>query len=593
MNFFIIYFCLSVITFLFSILFSYKNRDKKSNSLTVLFVGVLIATGFLVFATYSKLDIATQLMYTLFYVFDTPTMSVDFDILNNVPSELFRCYKYLLYLYCILAPLLTVGVIISFLENKIYELRSKLRTKKSVHIFSEINEKSVTLAETIKNKDNIVIICDSNDNKEFNDRLRKRKCIILRQQISDIDFSNYLGEIIVYEISENQDKNLDKTLGLIELHKNTNRNITIYIFSINIETQVILDSVDKGNLKTIIVNEIQQMVYRVLDEVPLYKNVSNNIISVLIIGAGKIGTEFLKAISWCGQMIDYKLEINIIDKNASKIEKEILFKCPQLKSPNYDINYYEVDINTTDALEVIEKYCNNTNYIIINMGNDNANLNCAVDMRRIFSRKNKKPFINLSIENTDMKKQIERLKNENGNSYNLYVFGGIEELYGRKNILNEKIEILAQKIHLNYNPKDIDLIEYYKIEYYKSSSRASALHIKYKLYSILKDETPDKKTVQKMLKNNEIRDLLAKNEHDRWCAYIRSTGYDLAPIEKVKEYKDITNHHVHHLAKLHPALVEYEKLDDVSKELSKIMGKNIDLKKSDFSIIDILLNINY
>lgn len=586
MNLFVIFFCISLFIFFISMIIAFINKNNKSKLITILLVGDLIALGFLVFMIHNDLDIVTRIIYSVFYVFDAPTMSADFDILNKVPTALLVYYKYLLYFYCVLAPILAVGVIVTFLEDKMFELFSKIRTKKTVHIFSEVNEKSVTLAETIKNKDNKIIVCDNNEKSNFIDQLAKIKAIILKKQIKNIDFSKYLGEIRIYEISDDQDKNLNQTLDLISMYKNTKQDITIYIFSTKSEAQVILDSVDKGNVKTIIINEIQQMVYRVLDEVPLYKNTKDNI-SVLVVGAGKIGSEFIKAITWCGQIVGYKLEINIIDKNAIKIEKEFSYKYPELNKPNYNINFYEADIKSIDTYQIIKEKFKDTNYIIISIGDDNDNLNCAIEMRQFFLRKNKKPIININVENSEKKKQIEVLKNEIGHSYDLHTFGDIEELYSSRNILNEKIELLAQQVHLNYNFDDINLIEYYKIEYYKNSSRASALHLKYKIYSILKDEKNPE-----ILNSEKTRELLAENEHNRWCAYIRSLGYSYASLKEVKEYKDETKHYVNHLAKLHPALVPYKELDKISKELSSLMNETIDFKKNDFNVIDALIKIN-
>ena len=40
------------------------------------------------------------------------------------------------------------------------------------------------------------------------------------------------------------------------------------------------------------------------------------------------------------------------------------------------------------------------------------------------------------------------------------------------------------------------------------------------------------------------------------------------------------------LARMHPALVDYDKLDDISKEISKVINEDIDLKDNDRKIIN-------
>ncbi len=581
---FIVFFCLSIMIFIATITFAYKGRKKQTRALWFALLGIIVATAFLVFPLYYNNDIITVFINTIFYAIKISAMSGDFDILQSAPKELFDGFKYILYLYSVLAPILAAGVIISFISNEIDEIRAMKKTNKTVHIFSEINEKSVLLAGTLKQPDNIVIFCDKVEKKEYYEQIKNKNGIILKKDITTLHLKQYLGEIRIYEISNNQDQNLNQTLDFIA--KKKNMNLTIYLFSMAEEARVILDSTEKGNIKTIVINESLQLVYQVLDEKPLYQNVKNGLISVLIVGAGKIGIEFLKTITWCGQMINYKLEIHIVDKKAETILKQLEWKYPELKKPNYEISFHEVDINTIDGKKILDNYCKNTNYIIVSLGDDNLNLNSAIALRRYFLIHHKQPFIGFMIQNKEKKNQIEVLKNERGNHYDFYPFGSIEDLYGKKNILNEKIENLAKEVHLSYNPSDKNFLEYYKIEYYKNSSRATALHIKYKLYSIFGSEEVSTEEIKTRFSKKEIRDALAKNEHERWMAYMRADGYQLALIDEVEKYEPMVHHHVYHLAKLHPGLVKFEELDSLSKKIEKVSGKKMDLKKSDYDIID-------
>ena len=110
------------------------------------------------------------------------------------------------------------------------------------------------------------------------------------------------------------------------------------------------------------------------------------------------------------------------------------------------------------------------------------------------------------------------------------------------------------------------------------------MHLKYKLYSVLKenytgDIEKDLHAFEEIIKDEEVFEELAKNEHNRWNAYMRSDGYRKASIEDVKKYIKTTNDYRHHLAKMHPAIDEYENLDEIGKNI----GKN--LKDSDRDII--------
>ena len=579
---FLLFLCLSITIFICFIVYAYLNRNKYTQATTIALLGVIISTGFLVYPLHNEIDFITNLLKTIIYAIKMPSINSSFELLKNAPKELFKLYEYLLYLYCVSAPILTAGVIISFINKILDEFRSNKKTKKNVHIFSSINEKSLILAESISNENNFIVFCSKETVDR--DRIRKINGVIINKKIKDINFKKYHSKIYIYEIDNNQEKNLNDTLSLIDKIKNNYKNIEIYIFTNDEEARIIMDSTNKYNIKTTIVDEVEQMVYKVLDDNPLFNNCINKQINTLIIGCGVIGSEFLKAITWCGQMIDYKLSSNVIDIEAQRIKKELMLKYPELIS-NYNINFYENDIKSSETFKLITDKFKDTSYIIINLGNDRFNLDIALNLRREFLRIGKMPTISLAIKDKYKLEQIQILKNEKGNEYNLYPYGDIEELYNIDTIINKHIEELAKKVHLAYDSTDTKLINYFKIEYNKKSSRATALHIKYKLFSILGDNYNNKNKIKEIFKDKAIIDKLAENEHNRWNAYIRSDGYKLASINNVKDYYPKTNHHIYHLAKLHPALVDFDELDKVSEELSKIKKEEVNLKASDYFIV--------
>ena len=60
---------------------------------------------------------------------------------------------------------------------------------------------------------------------------------------------------------------------------------------------------------------------------------------------------------------------------------------------------------------------------------------------------------------------------------------------------------------------------------------------------------------------------------------MRSDGYQSASIADVEKYREKINDTKHILAKLHPAIVEFEKLDEIEHKLNK------NFKESDIKII--------
>ena len=124
---------------------------------------------------------------------------------------------------------------------------------------------------------------------------------------------------------------------------------------------------------------------------------------------------------------------------------------------------------------------------------------------------------------------------------------------------------------------------------------AAALHIPVKLHSCgilngnqhdLTEDVADR--FEQMLKSggSEMLDRLAKVEHLRWNAFIRSEGYRNADIDTMDAYASVVGHQRDDLSKLHPCLVEWDQLDDVSAAYNHLMHAQKDFKESDRQIIN-------
>ena len=125
---YILFLLFSIILFICFVGYAYINRKKHTKATTIALAGVVIATGFLVYPLYKEIDTITNILKTIIYAIKMPSINSEFDILNNAPDKLFKIYEYLLYLYCVSAPILTVGVIISFINSIIDEFRSNRKT---------------------------------------------------------------------------------------------------------------------------------------------------------------------------------------------------------------------------------------------------------------------------------------------------------------------------------------------------------------------------------------------------------------------------------------------------------------------------------
>ncbi len=587
-----IYLIIAIIILIFTVIKAKKYIFDIKKCIPIMLLGMATALAILIFPISGEENIIGRIVFSIVYSAQTIILNENLDILNRlqIVGATNVISIGIIYIISLLMPLLTVSFLLTLIDDFTSKIKLYFTKKNNVLIFSDVNEKSISMAKALNNKNTTIIFANykKEEHKQFNQAIKNVKGVKVSSLLENVNVKRIKSNSInLCIISEDENNNLGLTLKLIEKNKLSNKKIKIYSILNDEMSRVILDSTDKGNIQLEIVNEIERTILQLLQNKPIYLNAKNNEINVLIIGCGKVGKQFLKTITWCGQIIGYSLNINVIDINANKIKETIEKECPEL-IPNYNYNFIEADINSKEALEELNKL-KNINYAVVTLNTDEINIKEAIFLRRYFlyqdkENYNNKPIINIWIKNEEKNKQVSILKDEKKAQYDLNAFGSNSEIYYKYPIINSEMEKTAQKIHLSYDPEDTELKNYYKTEYNIKSSRATAMHLKYKLYSVLKenytgDIEKDLHAFEEIIKDEEVFEELAKNEHNRWNAYMRSDGYRKASIEDVKKYIKTTNDYRHHLAKMHPAIDEYENLDEIGKNI----GKN--LKDSDRDII--------
>ena len=588
-------FILALVTLLIALFWYIYNlfrKNKLKHTVGVLLAFCVVAMCFLVYPLMNGYhNVFLRILASFVYATRCIRMGQSLDLLSSLNlSNIYGLLSFLLmgFLF-VLMPILTASFIISFLDNFFARIYLSLLKHKEIHVFSEVNEKSLLLYKKLElDKNNKIVFTNVLDRKNI---INKAFCI--KDSINNIPFYRNDLKITFYLISEDEEQNLDYALELIDKYKDKN-NIKMNIITNQDLVATILDSTDKGKINVEIIHEKERTIFHLLEKTPLFLNSINKTISLLIVGCGNVGLEFLKDATWCSMMIDYKLKILVIDKNADSIKEKIDVEMPDFLK-HYNISFINADIESKESIDALLKN-SDVNYVLVSMDSDDKNINTSIFLRRFYLRNfQREPIINLWISNEYKKKQISAITNEKKLSYNINAFGSTEDLYLSYNLINSNLEKLAKQIHLFYDSSDKEFIRYNKLEYNKRSSRASALHIIYKLYSVLGNEYTDdiNKNIKLFKKkySKKIENLLSENEHDRWNAYMRSIGYVPSTIKEVKEYYSRTNHYIDYLSRRHPALVEYNKLDSISKELSKIIKKKIDLIESDRSIVENIQNI--
>lgn len=559
------------------------KKSKKIKPIYILLAGALIATFIIMLYVDFKPPVHgkhTTIFLALFHSIQVLLLGYDFEFLYetiNITAEHSAfAYFYISALF-LLAPIYTFSFVLSFFERFTSYLKYLWYRNRDIYIFSELSEKSLELARSIRKKFSGSVIAFANVFDESSETIfdlkeesRKIKALHFKKDISDMGlmFHSKNTKATFFTIGESEPKNFEEALAIIH-NFNRRENTELYVFSNSKEGQLLLDSVKKGCIKARRINEDRQLAYSMLINNPITENYTeiegNKVISTLIVGFGGYGSELTKALLWCGQLPDYIPEINVIDRNPLA-ESFFTAECPEIMQLNnntefgearYSLNFYNgIDVHSNEFCKTVSSL-RNTSVVYVSLGNDELNIETAVNLRVLFERIGLYPVIR-TIVYSEIKYQMlnkSALTYHHGNSYDIEIIGTIKDRFTFDKITNIELELAALKCHLQWadTPEAIEeeTKRFYEYEYFRSSSIASAIHKNYRSEKYTEDE-------------------IFVAEHMRWNAYMRTEGYIFSGSCEKSSRND--------RAKMHNNLHRFGLLDDesIAKDRRVVMtgGKN-------------------
>lgn len=581
---------LSILVLIIGFIIVRLKIKKQQNFMGIILIAIYVSASILTYPIFEgEGDLVLGIVNALFFVLQACFFNISLPTVQTMEvGNLF--IQLLLSLELISLPILAAGTVFEILQVYFGRIKMMFMKGHDIHIFSEINDKSIKMTEFIEKDypNDKIVFCNSKNTDQL--PLSKKGKVFIKEDITNLKIKFGTKQVRFYVMEEQEEKVLEKTVKLVEQYKK--HKCEILCFTSNEENKMILDELDKEKAVVNIIDEVQNEIYHLLISNPLYANAKENKIKVLIVGLGNVGKEALKSILWCGQMPKYTLEINAVEKDEEKV-KQLIYECPEIFKfkEEYNLEYCIKDIRNIETNFNLQEQIKGTTYAIIATGNEENNIKIARNLKRFFIKNGNEPEIFASMQESVKKEQIRN----STNPFAIKTFGDYKETYDfiQK---NSKLETMAIKLHLTYNPEDKELIEYNKIEYNKKSSRATALHIAYKLYPYVNKDTNGnilEGEIEKILNDEKILLEIAESEHKRWLAYLRTEGYELATKEVASRYFEKTNKIREHFLRLHPALTNWENLDEVKKLISRVDGKpERDLKQSTInSVVEILKSL--
>ncbi len=678
-------------------LWRYHWNSKRNNYRIYFFAGFLLLSVFLLEIAYtvglnqgSDAKKAAEIFSGTFQFF---SLDADYAAMVQCGPCAFQGWGVIVYyvlfcIYTVVVPIAGGCFIMQFLCTLVPRARLILNPGKTKFVFSELNERSIVLAEDIARlswelkkkkttcnvegidpsygswlKSACMIFTDAYTDKESEvssellDRAKRIGAICLKDDIQERSFysiypwlfaygkgerSRNRKKIVYFLMDEKEENNMVTAVSLLsdkrELWKRTvfgkrsrirrTDNMEMYVFTRNEEAPSIIENAFLHNCeqylgdgnhtmiadcdKNIIVktiNEYRNLVYEeIFDDRALYdylvsedrsqggtedslvklnlwykwlayyrENVeklqNDKTFQVAIFGGGRIGKEFYKAISWCGQMPAsskpaqageknreiypaFDLRISVLAENAKDFERELRLEMPELFKNDDTSHCFQTTTfgigtvgssNSSEEFEqvFVESGAVNASVILIAFGNDDMNLRAArwVERKIKSERKNAAPVtIFYVIENdalckvlkTEDKERNNEEKNGAGDkkgqqSCALRVCGSMESRLKLQNILMSQLErrgLQAERTHEG-GCKDG---KKYMSGYNRESSIAAALHFFNKVFSLEQQEHDNvDDDLKRVFSDGDTVGACVNQlyflEHRRWCAYMLTQGY--------------------------------------------------------------------
>ncbi|MGN1372497.1 MAG: hypothetical protein ACI4VK_00445 [Candidatus Coproplasma sp.] len=581
---------------------SKKSSGRKAFILTsfqIFLVGFFISAVVMFFPIYyhSYFDgdvlILRSIKSVLLSIHNTMRLFIldgDFEIINTTVNsttvsagmeKAFSLYAAMLF---VIAPVLTAGFALSFFKNVSASVKYALAPKADIYVMSELNERSIALAEDILTNPDVkgrkqVLFAGvfDKEEEEMNELVEKAKqlgAICFKKDVTEIGLKPNAKGIKrkIYFVGDDEDANVQQALTMISACRENPRLNTkdthLYVVSGSVESEALLNSADNGQMHVRRVRKSRNFAIDTLRKYSIFDTKltkdGKKLISIVIVGLGHYGTELFKAICWCGQMEGYILQIHVFDADGN-LEGKIASFAPELieynhkqieGEPFYDIFFHEnVNVKSQDFLTELSQI-KEISTVYTCLGDDELNIGTAMRMRMQFSRDEIKfnriqpsiyAIVYSSIRN-EIFEQNGGLKSIKGVDYNITFIGSMKQRYTLASIEQSELEEEGLRYHLEW-AKTEDEVEaakasYDKFEYYRRSSISKALHVYYR----------------KQLNLMDISDLQDKMlEHNRWNAYTRAEGY---VCDVVKD----------DIAKTHPDLIPYARLSEREKAKDKIIG---------------------
>ena len=414
----------------------------------------------------------------------------EFDKISELWRILPLYYMITVAAYHFIAPALSAAVILSFAKHFAALVRYRLNFNKDVHIFSELNEKTLALGKNLYEKHNspnrkqnarsiAIIYTDviyKNDEAHMDliEGAKEIKAILFTKDILSVGFKRTEKNgrnIKFYLISDDEREKVRHLDRLISLYEH-NENAELFIFSDSVEVKCFLnnslskkkaaeENKPKISMNIIRIDDTKALIYHNLDEhgVQLFQNAytldnGTREISAVVVGFGKYGKEVTKALLWYCQLPGYRVKITVLDDHDTA-ESEFRAICPEIRlnedinelnDMRYTIRFRKAMFGTEEFYSELEKI-ERLSYAFVSLGDDSRNIAAAMGIKERTAQQTDHLYIETVIYDPCLKNCL---------GGNVRAFGDLQSFYSENAVIARDLIDEGFDIHLRWseNPND-------------------------------------------------------------------------------------------------------------------------------------------
>ena len=449
---------------------------------------------------WSAISISVQHMLRLFAL-DGEFIGLLFEMNELADFSLRSLYIVLSATICLLAPLLTFTVLLSFLKNFTSKARYSFNFFRETLVFSDLNEKSLAMAKSLAERKScfsrrpLIVFTDILDKHEEEHyeliaEANQLNAILFRKDLASIHFRFRhlpLRKLKFYLISEDDSEKIRHAMRIMERFDYSGTEL--YVFSDHVECQLLLSTVKTKHMRVIRVNDVQSLIYHNLHEhgTRLFRHAQAvhtelrrpaaepATISAVIVGLGQYGTEMFKALIWYCQMIGFTLRIDVFDEEE-KTEDRLRARCPELLDPpmrdqagdsRYDIHIHSGVTVDTAEFDTKLRGVPHPTFVFVALGTDELNISTAIRIRALCEQRGCKPDIEAVVYDSNISrtmsmhwddfskghrtdKETSGVKNHRGQAYRVHMIGDLESFYSADTLLRSSLVEAGEQCDLKW-----------------------------------------------------------------------------------------------------------------------------------------------